>query len=97
MHHKFEQIQTATKSQDFQKIIKDAQEKIKILTDRIQELEKWECIDNVIKKFGTQLDQNQHKGFFSAANDIKSLEAKIEAIRFTRIQPIIEDLKHIKQ
>mgnify|MGYP000872188063 CR=1 FL=1 len=93
MHVKFEQIQTETKAQDFQKIIKDAQEKIISLTEQVKELEKWECIDNVIKRFSTQLDQNRHRGFFSAANDIKSLEAKIEAIKFTRIQPTLEELK----
>jgi molybdopterin/thiamine biosynthesis adenylyltransferase len=52
-----------------------------------------QILESIVEELKWGLDEEQYKGYFNALKDIEELEEKIEAIKATRIDPVIEELK----
>jgi molybdopterin/thiamine biosynthesis adenylyltransferase len=50
-------------------------------------------IDSIVDEMMWSLDEEKYKGFLNAKKDIEELEEKIEAIKATRIDPVMEELR----
>lgn len=54
---------------------------------------KEEILDNIVAEMAANLNEEENKGYFNALKDIEALEEKIEAIKSTRIEPVMDQLR----
>jgi molybdopterin/thiamine biosynthesis adenylyltransferase len=52
-----------------------------------------EIINRLVEDKAAELDEEQYPGYFNAQKDIEALEEKIDAIKETRIQPVLDEIK----